>query len=59
MTSANDRLGKHAKDVKKDLEEMAETIGDAAQEKLDQVWQRSLGLPRARGRRSPRVGLRL
>jgi ElaB/YqjD/DUF883 family membrane-anchored ribosome-binding protein len=37
MSSTSDRLGKQAMDVKKDLQEMGETVRDAAQEKLGQV----------------------
>ena len=37
MSSTSDRLAKQAMDVKKDLQEMGETVRDAAQEKLGQV----------------------
>ena len=41
MTTASDRLGKQAMEVKKDLEEMGGAVRDAAQEKLGQVGERA------------------
>jgi ElaB/YqjD/DUF883 family membrane-anchored ribosome-binding protein len=37
MSTTSDQLGKQAMAVKKDLEEMGETVRDAAQEKVGQV----------------------
>ena len=41
MSTTTDRLGKHAMEVKKDLEAMGETVKDAAQEKLAQVNEKA------------------
>jgi ElaB/YqjD/DUF883 family membrane-anchored ribosome-binding protein len=41
MSTTSDRLGKQAMEVKKDLQEMNETVRDAAQEKLGQVGEKA------------------
>jgi ElaB/YqjD/DUF883 family membrane-anchored ribosome-binding protein len=41
MSTTTDRLGKQAMEVKKDLQEMGETVRDAAQEKLGQVGEKA------------------
>jgi ElaB/YqjD/DUF883 family membrane-anchored ribosome-binding protein len=42
MSTTSDRLGKQAMEVKKDIQEMGETVRDAAQEKLGQVGEKAL-----------------
>ena len=41
MSTTSERLGKQAKEVTEDLEEMGETVRDAAQEKLGQVGEKA------------------
>ena len=41
MSTTGNRLGKQAKEVKKDLEEMGGTVRDAAQEKLGEVGEKA------------------
>ena len=41
MSTTSDRLGKQAKEVTEDLQEMGETVRDAAQEKLGQVGEKA------------------
>ena len=41
MSTTSERLGKQAKEVTEDLQEMGGTIRDAAQEKLDQAGERA------------------
>jgi ElaB/YqjD/DUF883 family membrane-anchored ribosome-binding protein len=43
MSTTNDRLGKQALAVKEDLQEMGETVRDAAQEKLGQLREHASG----------------
>jgi ElaB/YqjD/DUF883 family membrane-anchored ribosome-binding protein len=41
MSTTSERLGKQAMEVKKDLQEMGETVRDSAQEKLGNVGERA------------------
>jgi len=41
MSTMSDRLGSQAMEVKKDLQEMGQTVRDAAQEKLNQVGEKA------------------
>jgi ElaB/YqjD/DUF883 family membrane-anchored ribosome-binding protein len=41
MSTRNDRLGKQATKVKKDLQEMGRTVLDTAQEQLGQVGEKT------------------
>jgi ElaB/YqjD/DUF883 family membrane-anchored ribosome-binding protein len=41
MSTTSNRLGKQAKEVKKDIQKMGGTVRDAAQEKLEQVGERA------------------
>jgi len=41
MSTTSERLGKQAKEVTEDLQEMGGTIRDAAQEKLGQVGEKA------------------
>ena len=41
MSNTSDQLGKQAKEVTEDLQEMGETVRDAAQEKLGQVGEKA------------------
>ena len=41
MSTTSERLGKQAKEVAEDIEEMGETVRDAAQEKLRQVGEKA------------------
>jgi len=41
MSTTTDRLGDQAMEVKKDLQEMGQTVRDAAQEKLGQVGEKA------------------
>ena len=41
MSTTSDRLGKQAKEVTEDLQEMGGTVRDAAQEKLGQVGEKA------------------
>ena len=41
MSTSSDRFGKQALDVKKDLQEMGETVKEAAQEQLGQVREKA------------------
>jgi len=41
MSTISDRLGKQAKEVTEDLEEMGGTVRDAAQERLRQVGEKT------------------
>jgi ElaB/YqjD/DUF883 family membrane-anchored ribosome-binding protein len=41
MSTTSDRLGNQAQEVKKDLQEMGETVRDAAQAKLNQVGEKA------------------
>ena len=43
MSTASDRLGNQAMEVKKDLQEMGQTVRDAAQEKLGQLREHASG----------------
>ena len=41
MSTTTDRLADQAKEVKKDLQEMGQTVRDAAQEKIGQVGEKA------------------
>ena len=41
MSTTGNRLGKQAKEVKQDIEEIGGTVRDAAQEKLGQVGEKA------------------
>jgi len=41
MSTTSERLGKEAREVKKDLQEMGDVVRDAAQEKLAQVGEKA------------------
>jgi len=41
MATTSDRLGKHAREVKDDLQQMGETVRDAAEERLAQVGEKA------------------
>ncbi len=41
MSTTTDRLGDQALEVKKDLQEMGQTVRDAAQEKIGQVGEKA------------------
>ncbi|MCY2994022.1 MAG: hypothetical protein NTY19_40025 [Planctomycetota bacterium] len=41
MSTMTDRLADQAKEVKKDLQEMGQTVRDAAQEKIGQVGEKA------------------
>jgi ElaB/YqjD/DUF883 family membrane-anchored ribosome-binding protein len=41
MSTTSDRLGSQAMEVKKDLQEMGQTVRDAAQEQLNQVGEKA------------------
>lgn len=45
MSSTSDRIGTQAMKVNKDLQGMGNTVGDAAEEQLAQVGEKSLGIP--------------
>lgn len=42
MSIMSSRIGKNAKEVTEDIEEMGETVRDAAQEKLDQAADKAV-----------------
>jgi len=41
MATTSDRLGKHAREVKDDLQQMGETVRDAAEEQLAQIGEKA------------------
>ncbi len=41
MATTSDRLGKQAREVKEDLQEMGGTVRDAAQEQLGQLGEKA------------------